>query len=66
MEKKTKPFVSKAQAERAYKEFKKGNISYPDLMRGVHATKDMNSLPERVDEKKPVDKKFKTGVDLAI
>lgn len=66
MEKKTKPFVSKAQAKRAYGEFKAGKISYPDLMKGVHATPDMNALPERITEKKPVDKKFKAGVDLAI
>lgn len=56
MEKNTKPFVSKAQAKRAYDEYKKGNISYPDLMRGVHATGDMTKLPERITEK-TVDKK---------
>lgn len=56
MEKKTKPFVSKAQAKRAYEEFKKGSISYPDLMKGVHATGDMSKLPDRIKEK-TVDKK---------
>jgi hypothetical protein len=66
MEQKAKPFVSKAQMKRAYGEFKAGKISYGELMKGVHATKDMQALPERVAEKKAVGKKFKTGVDLAL
>lgn len=63
MEQKAKPFVSKAQATRAYQEYKKGNISYPDLMKGVHATPNMKDLPDRVTEKKSVDKKTRLSIE---
>lgn len=63
MDKKAKPFVSQAQMKRAYGEFKAGKISYSDLMRGVHATKDMKNLPERVAAKKTVDKKTKISIE---
>lgn len=61
MEQKAKPFVSKAQMGHAYKEFKAGKISYQDLMKGVHATKDMSKLPDRINEKK-VDKKTEVSI----
>lgn len=50
MEKKAKPFASKAQAAHVFKEFKAGKISYPDMMAAVHVT-DFTKIPERVKEK---------------
>lgn len=61
MEKKPTPFASKAQAAHVFKEFKKGNISYPDMMKAVHAT-DFTKIPERIKDKQ-VDKK--TAVKIA-
>lgn len=59
MEKKAKPFASKAQASHAYKEYKSGKISYQDLMKGVHAT-NFNKIPDRVKPK--VDKKTELAI----
>lgn len=50
MEKKPKPFASKAQAAHVFKEYKAGNISYPDMMKSVHAT-DFTKIPDRVATK---------------
>lgn len=62
MEKKPKPFASKAQASHVFKEYKAGNISYPDMMKIVHAT-DFTKIPERIKEKKVVDKKTKVSIE---
>lgn len=60
MDKKTAPLKSKAQAGHLYREYKAGKVSYPDMMKAVHAT-DFSKIPDRVKEKS-VDKK----TDVAI
>lgn len=53
---------SKAQAKHFYEAYKAGKITYQDLMKSVHETGDMSTLPERIIEKKPVDKKTEISV----
>lgn len=48
---------SQAQAKRLYAEYKKGSISYEDMMKSVHATTDMKKLPQRIGRPRTVDKK---------
>lgn len=51
-----KGIKSQAQAKRIYAEYKKGNVSYEDMMKAVMATPDIKNLPERVGRPK-IDKK---------
>lgn len=51
MDKKPRPFASKAQAARVYEEFRAGKISYGDMMAIVHQT-DFTKIPDRIKEKK--------------
>lgn len=60
MKKENTALKSKAQAKHLYGEYKAGKISYPEMMKAVHAT-DFSKIPERVKEKN-VDKKTDVSI----
>lgn len=53
--------ASKSQASKMYSLYKSGKLSYPDMMKMVHATGDMSKLPEKSKGRPP-----KNAIDIAI
>lgn len=53
---------SKAQMKKLYTLYKEGKVSYGAMMKQVHATPNMQNLPERITPKKVP----KSAINVAI